>query len=139
MEYILQNSSCHGGNWVMKLTNPKIKSAGTLIVFALQFILLTAVLNMIFYPKNSLSTSLLWDTEELIFPNMTICNPRIFDKEKVDELGLTDELLAYLYWPVSKEYSLELNEHILENYEKYEEELKGFNLTRNAMTDLAIK
>ena len=123
----------------MKLTNPKIKSAGTLIVFALQFILLTAVLNMIFYPKNSLNTSLLWDTEELIFPNMTICNPRIFDKEKVDELGLTDELLAYLYWPVSKEYSLELNEHILENHEKYEEELKGFNLTRNAMTDLAIK
>ena len=94
---------------------------------------------MIFYPKNSLNTSLLWDTEELIFPNMTICNPRIFDKEKVDELGLTDELLAYLYWPVSKEYSLELNEHILENHEKYEEELKGFNLTRNAMTDLAIK
>ena len=123
----------------MKLTNPKIKSAGTLIVFALQFILLTAVLNMIFYPKNSLNTSLLWDTEELIFPNMTICNPRIFDKKKVDELGLTDELLAYLYWPVSKEYSLELNEHILENHEKYEEELKGFNLTRNAMTDLAIK
>ena len=123
----------------MKLPNRKIKSAGTLIVFALQFILLTVVLNMIFYPKNSLNTSLLWDTEELIFPNMTICNPRIFDKERVDELGLTDELLAYLYWPVSKEYSLELNEHMLENHEKYEEQLKGFNLTRNAMTDLAIK
>ena len=26
MEYILQNSSCHGGNWVMKLSNSKIKS-----------------------------------------------------------------------------------------------------------------
>ena len=97
----------------MKLPNRKIKSAGTLIVFALQFILLTVVLNMILYPKKNLNTSLLWDTEELIFPNMTICNPRIFDKQKVDELGLTDELLAYLYWPVSKEYSLELNEHMV--------------------------
>lgn len=93
---------------------------------------------------------------------MTICNPRLYDKKKVEgdgwkiqiqtlesllshffhfsELGLTDELLAFLYWPVSMENELQLNiPTMLENHEKYAEKLKAFNLSRDARAQLAIK
>ena len=56
------------------------------------------------------------------------------------ELGLTDELLAFLYWPVSMENELQLNiPTMLENHEKYAEKLKAFNLSRDARAQLAIK
>ena len=83
MEYILQNSSCHGGNWVMKLSNSKIKTAGTVLVFFFQLVTFYIITSMIFGPTVDFSTSLLWDSEEIIFPNITICNPRIYDRKKV--------------------------------------------------------
>ena len=54
-------------------------------------------------------------------------------------MGLTDELLAYLYWPVSMVNELQLIPTMLENHEKYEEKLRAFNLSRDARAQLAIK
>ena len=55
------------------------------------------------------------------------------------ELGLSDELLAYLYWPVSGENGLRLNEQMLENYPIYEEQLTKYDFTSKVLFDLAIK
>ena len=90
MEYILQNSSCHGGNWVMKLSNPKIKSALSFLIFVFQLIMFYIIITKIFVPSGKFSTTLLWDSEPLIFPNITICNPRLYDKKKVEGEGLKD-------------------------------------------------
>ena len=129
MEYILQNSSCHGGNWVMKLSNSKIKSAGSFLVFVFQFIIFYVIITKIFVPSGKFSTTLLWDSEPLIFPNMTICNPRLYDKKKVEGDGWKIQIqtlesllgipffflfseLAFLYWPVSMENELQLSEKV---------------------------
>ena len=87
IEYILQNSSCHGGNWVMKLSNPKIKSALSFLVFVFQLIIFYIIITKIFVPPGSFSTALMWDSDPLIFPSMTICNPRLYDKKKVEGEG----------------------------------------------------
>ena len=68
----------------MKLSNSKIKTAGIVLVFFFQLVTFYIITSMIFGPTVDFSTSLLWDSEEIIFPNITICNPRIYDRKKVE-------------------------------------------------------
>ena len=71
----------------MKLSNPKIKSALSFLVFVFQLIIFYIIITKIFVPPGSFSTALMWDSDPLIFPSMTICNPRLYDKKKVEGEG----------------------------------------------------
>ena len=100
VEGMLANSSCHGGNWVLKLKSFKTKSAGSLLIFLLQSLVVFVLLYQLCIVEKDFTTSIQWQNENLTFPNITICNPRLFDKEKVQSLNLTDELLAYIFFPI---------------------------------------
>ena len=84
-EHMLQNVSCHGGNWVKKCYNPKVKSLCIFIMVCFQTIVFVTIFWQLCHFHKDFSTSLQWSNEEkLVYPNITICNPRLFDKEKVD-------------------------------------------------------
>ena len=84
-EHMLQNVSCHGGNWVKKCFNPKVKSLCIFIMVCFQTIVFVTIFWQLCHHHKDFSTSLQWSNEEnLMYPNITICNPRLFDKEKVD-------------------------------------------------------
>ena len=55
------------------------------------------------------------------------------------ELGLTDELLTYLYWPTSNEFGIQLMGPMMKNHQDYDEKLRKRNISRNARFELAIK
>ena len=84
-EHMLQNVSCHGGNWVKKCFNPKVKSLCIFIMVCFQTIVFVTIFWQLCHHHKDFSTSLQWSNEEnLMYPNITICNPRLFNKEKVD-------------------------------------------------------
>ena len=84
IEYILQNTSCHGGNWVMKWSNPKLKSIGIIIAFSLQVWTFWYVFYQLTSPIEDFNTSIQLQNENMYFPNVTICNPRLYDRKKVE-------------------------------------------------------
>ena len=138
-EHMLQNVSCHGGNWVKKCFNPKVKSLCIFIMVCFQTIVFVTIFWQLCHHHKDFSTSLQWSNEEnLLYPNITICNPRLFDKEKVDskyfkktffiqflkkyidlELKLSDELLGYIYLPISSHHHHKLWVDIMKNYKNY--------------------
>ena len=84
-EYMLQNTSCHGGNWVLKFTNVKAKSMAASLLLTFQIAVIAAILWSIFFSKKDFTTSMAWENEEdLLYPNITICNPRLFDRSIVE-------------------------------------------------------
>ena len=84
-EHMLQNVSCHGGNWVKKCFNPKVKSLCIFVMVCFQTIVFVTIFWQLCHHHKDFSTSLQWSNEEnLLYPNITICSPRLFDKEKVD-------------------------------------------------------
>ena len=139
IEYILQNSSCHGGNWVNKWQNVNIKSVGTITVFCMQISLIYFIIFKLTNTETDVSTSFQWENKALLYPNITICNPRLFDKQKVKEMNLSDELLAYLYLPVTYEHGIFLYPQLKPYYETYEKQLATMELDVNILPHLSIK
>ena len=139
IEYILQNSSCHGGNWVNKWQNVNIKSIGTITVFCMQIALIYYIILRLSSTNYDVSTSFQWENKDLLYPNITICNPRLFDRQKVKEMNLTDELLAYLYLPVTYEHGVFLYPQLEPYYATYEKQLETRDLDVNMLPHLAIK
>ena len=84
-QYFLQNTSCHGGNWVQKVKNAKVKYFATWILLDFQIAVIIAILWSIFFSEKDFTTSMAWENEdELLYPNITICNPRLFDRSTVE-------------------------------------------------------
>ena len=138
IENMLENSSCHGGNWVLKFKSFKTKSAGSLLLFLLQSLVIFVLLYELCVVEKDFATSIQWQNEDLIYPNITICNPRLFDKDTVRKLNLTDELLAYIYFPVDTQNSdvwIPLQHHYLNSSRM----LESYDLGVNALSNIAIK
>ena len=158
IESMMENSSCHGGNWILKLQDLKTKSAASLFIFLLQSFVIFLLLHSLFVVEKDFTTSIQWNNEDLVYPNITICNPRLFDKEKVRSrfqtlhfwnfwwlnmrwilgLNLTDELLAYIFFPVGFDNS-ELWQSLEEQYSSSSKILESYNLGPNALLSTAIR
>ena len=84
-EYFSKNSSCHGGNWIVKIQNFKIKSALLLCLFLLQSFLCLVIGYKIFFEEREIRTKMDWKKGETFsLPFMTVCNPRHFDRKTVE-------------------------------------------------------
>ena len=138
IESMLENSSCHGGNWVLKLRSLKGKSAGSLLIFLLQSLVIFVLLYQLCIVEKDFSTSIQWQNEDLIYPNITICNPKLFDKDRVRSLNLTDELLAYIYFPVGFENS-DIWMPLEKQYRNSSQMLESYELGVNTLVDIAIR
>ena len=91
-EYFSKNSSCHGGNCIVKISNFKIKSILLLCLFFLQIFLCLVIGYKIFLEERETKTRMDWKKgESFQLPFMTVCNPRHFDRKTVEgNLHLTN-------------------------------------------------
>ena len=95
---IFQNTSCHAGNWLQHTKNPILK--GTLIGILVLFhgFILNYFITSLLQESHETFTTIDWITEPfLIGPKVTVCNPRMFDKARVDQLNISSELLSYIF------------------------------------------
>ena len=88
LDYICQNSSCHGGNWAMKIKSTKLKIVLQIIAILLQCLMLFAFIYALFVRDVEVTNWQIWDKNDGSFPNLTICNHRIFDKRKTEGLHI---------------------------------------------------
>ena len=89
-EYFCVNSSCHAGNWFIKVKSPKCKKFLLFILFLMQAVLCLSVINTIFFNEDKYAKYCYdYDEEEVTreLPFVTVCNPRIFDREKTKGNG----------------------------------------------------
>ena len=84
-ENMLQNVSCHGGNWVKKCYDPKVKSLCIFIMVCFQAAVFVTIIWQLCLHQKDFTTSMIINNEEgLAYPNITICNPRLFDRALVE-------------------------------------------------------
>ena len=88
LDYICLNTSCHGGNWAMKITSTKLKIFCQFWVIFFSCCMVGAVILTFLYPEQPI-TNFTWKENDGSFPNITVCSNRIFDMAKVQGLLLT--------------------------------------------------
>ena len=102
VEYFSLNASYHGSTWVSQIKSEKLRIIYVILMIGLQFCIFLFVLPNLFHPERGIYTSFFKVTEEFIpYPNYTVCNPRMFDKEKVQALNLSSNLLTYIYFSMN--------------------------------------
>lgn len=140
---IFQNTSCHAGNWLEYTKSPLTKGMIMILLIPFHCAVVYFFVNSIFLnPSLETSTSLSWlETDEyLIGPKITVCNPRMFDKSKVEALNISSELLSYIFMAYDYGNDLSYVETISEKYDQLESEY--VNKTQNISNigkHLAIK
>ena len=71
-------------------------------MLGLQYNLFQFVISSLFNTDRGITTSFYKVSEEFIpYPNYTVCNPRMFDKNKVQALNLSSSLLTYIYFSMN--------------------------------------
>ena len=85
LDFICLNTSCHGGNWAMKVKSTKLKILMQFFVIFFACSMLGAVILQILTPPHPIFQET-WKENDGTFPNVTLCSNRIFDKEKVQGL-----------------------------------------------------
>ena len=102
VEYFSLNASCHGSTWVSQIKSGKLRMIYVVLMIALQLCIFLFVIPNLFNPERGIYTSFFKVTEEFIpYPNYTVCNPRMFDKNKVQALNLSSTLLTYIYFSMN--------------------------------------
>ena len=102
VEYFSQKSSCHGSHWVSEIKSGKLRILYMSLMLVFQFFLFYFVISSLFNPKRGIHMSFYKASEEFIpYPNYTVCNPRMFDKNKVQALNLSSNLLTYIYFSLN--------------------------------------
>ena len=104
VEYFSLNASCHGSTWVSQIKSGKLRILYMALIIVLQLFCLHFVITKtnIFSEERGIYTSFYKVTEEFIpYPNYTVCNPRMFDKNKVQALNLSSSLLTYIYFSMN--------------------------------------
>ena len=102
VEYFSQKSSCHGSHWVSEIKSGKLRILYMSLMLVFQFFLFYFVISSLFNPKRGIQMSFYKASEEFIpYPNYTVCNPRMFDKNKVQALNLSSNLLTYIYFSLN--------------------------------------
>ena len=142
---IFQNTSCHAGNWLEYTKSPLTK--GMIMIFLIPVhcaVLYFFIYSIFLNPSLETSTSLSSETPEsgdfFMGPKITVCNPRMFDKAKVEALNISSELLSYIF--IAYDYGNDLSyvNNFIPNYEEFESEYvtKTQNIS-NIGKHLAIK
>ena len=83
LDYICSNSSCHGGNWAMKLKSSLLKISYQIIVLLAQVFMFSSVIFTLFFEKLEPTYTYKHYQNSGTFPNLIICNHQMFDKAKV--------------------------------------------------------
>ena len=85
-EWVFANTSTHGGNWFAKIQNVKLKIIFGIAILTLQITMLVVFVGSLFKEKVDIYTVTDWNTDivNIDFPNITVCNPRMFDVQKVE-------------------------------------------------------
>ena len=100
--YFSQKSSCHGIHWVSEIKSGKLRILYMILMLGLQYNLFQFVISSLFNTDRGITTSFYKVSEEFIpYPNYTVCNPRMFDKHKVEALNLSSSLLTYIYFSMN--------------------------------------
>ena len=98
LEFMCANTSTHGGNWLSKVKGTKLKTLYVFGILSLQGTIFYIFLTGLFSPDPNVYTSTDWISDEnLTFPYVTVCNPRMFEKRKVEGKSKT-------YWSYTKGY-----------------------------------
>ena len=96
LDFICENSSCHGGNWALKTPSRWLKSIIQLGLFFLQIFLFLVVVAPFFVDK-SIHSSTRWERNDESYPNITICNSRMFSKAKMKGLYLISMYHSFIF------------------------------------------
>ena len=127
VEYFSLNASCHGSTWVSQIKSGKLRLLYVVLMLVLQFLLFYFVITCLFNQERGIYTSFYKATEEFIpYPNYTVCNPRMFDKNKVQALNLSSTLLTYIYFSMNPHtesiygftWQLDLNNQSIESLDE---------------------
>ena len=70
----------------MKIKSTKLKIVLQIIAILLQCLMLLAFIYALFVREVEVTNWQIWDKNDGSFPNLTICNHRIFDKRKTEGL-----------------------------------------------------
>ena len=83
---VFQNTSCHAGNWLELTKSPILKLFIMVFLIPIHILLVYFFISQTFLRQSTESiTSLHWQSNNfLIGPNITVCNPRMFDRSKVE-------------------------------------------------------
>ena len=103
VEYFSQKTSCHGSHWVSEIKSGKLRILYMALMLGLQYCLFHYVIQSLWNEESrGIQLSFYKVTEEFIpYPNYTVCNPRMFDKNKVQALNLSSTLLTYIYFSMN--------------------------------------
>ena len=103
VEYFSQKTSCHGSHWVSEIKSGKLRILYMALMLGLQYCLFHYVIHSLWNEESrGIQLSFYKVTEEFIpYPNYTVCNPRMFDKKKVDDLNISSNLLTYIYFSMN--------------------------------------
>ena len=93
LDYICENTSCHGGNWALKTPSRWLKSKIQLLLCILQVFLVLTVIAPFIYER-PISSSTKWKMIHGHFPNVTVCNSRWFSKASMK--GILSIFYMYL-------------------------------------------
>ena len=72
----------------MKIKSTKLKIVLQIIAILLQCLMLLAFIYALFVREVEVTNWQIWDKNDGSFPNLTICNHRIFDKGKTEGLHI---------------------------------------------------
>ena len=84
LDYICSNSSCHGGNWAMKLESSLFRILYQIVVLLTQCIMLCCVVYTLFFDELETTSIVKTVYNDSRIPNITLCNHRMFDKKKTE-------------------------------------------------------
>jgi hypothetical protein len=86
LEYMCANTSCHGGNWFSKIPSRKMQILFMLLIVTLQFATIVNFTFTVFInPDVTINTVTKYIPQENVtFPKVTICNPRMYSLKKTE-------------------------------------------------------
>ena len=80
LDFICSNSTCHGGNWALKISSERLKLIFQTFIIVAQIIFLCSLIHATVFHPVEVESSINWqDDGNKVFPKITICNQRIFD------------------------------------------------------------
>ena len=145
LNYIMENSTTHGGSWVSKVkwTPLRVLLQGLVIVTQLGMLIVVILMLLLENPWKQKNTSITAiKADDLPYPSFTVCNPRPFDKEIATKLNLSEKSLTLLALPSFFRDA----DHIFMNYFKnqsmFDDHLAALALKHDLITlmqDVLIK
>ena len=94
-EFFCANTSTHGGNWLSKIHSGGGKVLFLILLTLMQITMVALFTRSLFSENKDIYTMTEWDTSaNKQYPNITVCNPRMFDRQKVQGKTVGSHRLA---------------------------------------------